>query len=66
MRSNLVPWYYFTEYLGQGPGGWEAGAEGGLITSDFSCDDEPLTLAGCFSGVLEVKPLITVGCIWLH
>lgn len=20
MRSNLVPWYYFTEYLGQGAG----------------------------------------------
>lgn len=41
-----MPWYYFTEYLGQGAGEREAGAEGGLITSDFSCDDEPLTLAG--------------------
>lgn len=61
-----MPRYYFTEYLGQGAGGREAGAEGGLITSDFLCDDEPLTLAGCFSRVLEVRPLIAIGCICLH
>ena len=61
-----MPQYYFTEYLGQKVEGREVGAERGLITSDFSCDDEPLTLAGCFGGVLEVRPLIAIGCIWLH
>lgn len=61
-----MPWYYFTEYLGWGDGGWEAEAEGGLITSDVSCGDEPLTLGSCFSRVLEVRLLIAIGCIWLH
>ena len=64
-----MPWYYFTEYLGQGVAG-DGGAVGGgmgaewsLITSDFLDDDEPLTLASCFSRVLEVRPLIAIGCI---
>lgn len=62
-----MPWYYFTEYLGWGGvGGGKLRLKGGLVTSDFSCDDEPLTLGSCFSRVLEVRPLIAIGCIWLH
>lgn len=56
----------FYRVFGAGGGGREAGAEAGLITLDFSYGDEPLTLACCFGGVLEVRPLIAIGCIWLH
>lgn len=59
MWSNLVPQHYFTQYLVlEG-----AGAEGGLINPDFSCDDESLILASCFSVILEVRSLIVIGCI---
>lgn len=53
----------FYRVFGAGGGGREAGAEASLITLAFSYSDEPLTLASCFGGVLEVRPLIAIGCI---
>ena len=53
----------FYRVFGAGGGGREDRAEWSLITSDFLDDDEPLTLASCFSRVLEVRPLIAIGCI---